>query len=708
MYKILTKLLSFCLCVVMIFSVAACNKNGDSGSDSTNVEEFAFENESLSLLVGETKSLALKGADGQSVTFYSTKEEVATVNGEGSVTAIKAGTAFVVATMGEKETACKITVTEAEKQIYAIGLDSTSVSVIAGVEYTLNAVVCLNGQIITDTVEWTVNGDSVGQVEKDGNKITIKSDKSGIAEIVASYGGVSASCVVKVMSATAVRLPAVNATVDGSSVKWDAVEGAEYYEIQVPGGAWIKTTETQYSNSSLVQKYGQCDLKIRACAGNSVNYYDGEVVTVQLSVELFLNFKGNVAIWTKAEGATGYDVYLNDEKVASLDANARTYTITKSEITKVYILAKVGDSEKTSNQVYYCKDTTKITDILEDFENYAADSILSATNCDVQTVNSESLSGESSLYVAVKGKTQGVGDVSTYIIKNTYGLKAGDVVSYWAMPTNVQYNNGAYTYQSVTIGALPAPRGYSNNDTDTAFGLTAKTGEWTRLTYTLTENSFDANGDLVMVCRNTAVASENIQARNDYYLDYGVFVDDLVKLSEHDGLTHEIDLTVLNDVNKGINSTGKATVTISSDEEGNEYATFASAETAKATFAGYNDLFLIACAFPGSPETLDGKRSLLATPRSNMALRGTTISFEIKTKSLESLKLYMLTCPNKAREFTAIDMGIATNSEWTKVSFTFDLTDVSVFSVATDKVNEVMIRNLSYTFNAARVNVVEE
>ena len=326
----------------------------------------------------------------------------------------------------------------------------------------------------------------------------------------------------------------------------------------------------------------------------------------------------------------------------------------------------------------------------------------------MQTVNSESLSGESSLYVAVKGKTQGVGDVSTYIIKNTYGLKAGDVVSYWAMPTNVQYNNGAYTYQSVTIGALPAPRGYSNNDTDTAFGLTAKTGEWTRLTYTLTENSFDANGDLVMVCRNTAVASENIQARNDYYLDYGVFVDDLVKLSEHDGLTHEIDLTVLNDVNKGINSTGKATVTISSDEEGNEYATFASAETAKATFAGYNDLFLIACAFPGSPETLDGKRSLLATPRSNMALRGTTISFEIKTKSLESLKLYMLTCPNKAREFTAIEMGIATNSEWTKVSFTFDLTDVSVFSVATDKVNEVMIRNLSYTFNAARVNVVEE
>lgn len=709
MNKILTKVASLCLCAAMAFSVTACGdtgNSGDSGSGKQSVE-IAFSETEISLLVGENETLSLTGMENQAVTYSSTNENVATVDVNGVVTAKSAGIAFIVAKIGEEEVSCKVIVSEPAVEVYSIKLNTTNVAIIQGVEYTLDAVVYLNGEETTKDVTWSNSGDNVGTFATSGNSLTLKSNAAGIATVTAMYEDVSIECKIKVMSETAERLPAVTALADGATATWDAVTGAEYYEIQIPGGAWVKTTETVYTNAALAQKYGQFDLKIRACSGNNVNYYDGEAITVQLSVELFLSIKGNTVTWTKADGATGYDVYVNDKKAVSLGSDARSYTINGNEIVKVYVLAQVNGEEKTTNQVYYSKDTGKITDILENFDEYSVDDILANTNCDVQLTDANSRSGEKALSVEVQGKTQGVSGTSAFVLKNKYGLKAGDVISYWAMPTDINYDNGSYTYSSINLGALPVPQGYSDDANTTAYGISAKSGEWTRLTYTLTAKSFDANGDLVMICRNEEIASENIQSRSGYYLDYNVYLDDIVKLSEHDGLTHTLDLNMLNNVSKGIASNDKAAVNVSTDTDGSKYATFASGATSTSTLVGYNDLFLLSLSFPGSPETKDGKQSLLVTPRANTALRNTTISFEIKTKTLESLQMFMVTCPNKNREYTATELGVANNGEWTTVSFTFDLTDIAVFCVNSTAVNEIMIRNLTYTYNNARVNVVE-
>ena len=710
MNKILTKVASLCLCAAMAFSVTACGDKGNtssgaSGSNSSQSVSIAFAKTEISLLVGATETLSLTGAENQVVTYSSTDESVATVDTNGIVTAKSEGIAFIVAKIGEKEASCKVVVTEPAVERYSIQLNTTSVAIIQGVEYTLDATVYLNGEETSKDVAWSNSGDNVGTFIADGNALTLKSNAAGIATVTASYESVSIECKIKVMSETAERLPTVTALADGATATWDAV--AEYYEIQIPGGAWVKTTETTYTNNTLAQKYGQFDLKIRACSGDNVNYYDGEAVTVQLSVELFLSIKGNTVTWTKADGATGYDVYVNDEKAVSLGSDARSYTVSGDQIVKIYVVAQVGEQEKTTNRVYYSKDTGKITDILENFDEYSTDNILEYTNCNVQITDANSLSGENALFVKVKGKTEDVSGTSSFILKNEYGLKAGDVISYWAMPTDINYDNGSYTYSSINLGALPVPQGYSDGANTTAYGISAKSGEWTRLTYTLTAKSFDANGNLVMICRNEEIASENIQSRGGYYLDYNVYLDDIVKLSEHDGLTHTIDLNMLNNVSKGIASNDQVAVNVSTDTDGSKYATFASGATSASTLAGYSDLFLLALSFPGSPETKDGKQSLLITPRVNTALQNTTISFEIKTKTLESLQMFMVTCPKKEREYTATELGVANNGEWTTVSFTFDLTDIAVFCVDSTAVNEIMIRNLTYTYNNARVNAVD-
>ena len=152
-------------------------------------------------------------ATDKTVTWSSSDENVATVDEGGKITAIKAGTANITATAGEKSAKCVVTVYK-EIPVTSITLDHTTLSLAAGDEVSLKATV--KPDDATDkTITWTSSDTSIATVDSEG-KVTAIS--KGSATITASSWNVSASCKVYVKAAS---YPTPSGSVDlGLSVVW--------------------------------------------------------------------------------------------------------------------------------------------------------------------------------------------------------------------------------------------------------------------------------------------------------------------------------------------------------------------------------------------------------------------------------------------------------------------------------------------------------
>jgi uncharacterized protein YjdB len=88
--------------------------SGATGSDTVSVEKVELDKTSISLQEGVTTTLTAtispEDATSKTVTWKSSDTTIATVSG-GEVTAVKAGTATITATVGGKTATCKVTVT---------------------------------------------------------------------------------------------------------------------------------------------------------------------------------------------------------------------------------------------------------------------------------------------------------------------------------------------------------------------------------------------------------------------------------------------------------------------------------------------------------------------------------------------------------------------------------------------------------------------
>lgn len=88
--------------------------------DEVKVEKIKLEQTELLLNVGETSVLTAtvlpENATNKTVTYRSDKEEIATVDDSGLVTAVSAGTAIITAKAGEKTAVCEVTVKETEQE----------------------------------------------------------------------------------------------------------------------------------------------------------------------------------------------------------------------------------------------------------------------------------------------------------------------------------------------------------------------------------------------------------------------------------------------------------------------------------------------------------------------------------------------------------------------------------------------------------------
>ena len=164
--------------------------------------EVTLDRTELTLTEGETETLTATvrpdNADNRKVTWSSDKTEVATVDGAGRVTAVKAGEAVVTVPTedGGKTATCKVTVkakavpvTGVEVNPWAVTLSVRGTSKLS---YTIRPADATN-----QNVKWESDNPSVATVDSDGN---VRAVSAGVAKVsaVTEDGGFRSGCTVTV------------------------------------------------------------------------------------------------------------------------------------------------------------------------------------------------------------------------------------------------------------------------------------------------------------------------------------------------------------------------------------------------------------------------------------------------------------------------------------------------------------------------------
>ena len=214
-------------------------------------------------------------ANDKSVEWSSDKEDVATVDASGKVTAKGNGTATITVTTKDqgKTATCAITVAQ---WVTSITLSKTSLSLVIGEEETISVTSVLPDNANDKTYTWYSSDNSIAVVDQNG-KITAKAKGNTVIKATANDGsGVSASCAVGVKepySAVAGEAVDLGLSVKWSSMNLGATSSTEYGDYFAWGETAPKdnyswstyelcngssSTLTRYNNSS---SYGNVDNK---------------------------------------------------------------------------------------------------------------------------------------------------------------------------------------------------------------------------------------------------------------------------------------------------------------------------------------------------------------------------------------------------------------------------------------------------------------
>lgn len=144
--------------------------------------------------VALTATVLPEDATENSVTWSSDNEDVATVNADGTVTAVSVGEAKITATCGEKTATCIVTVAPPVSEVQ---ISHGTLRLYAGQSSDALKVTVLPENAADKTVTWQSSDTEIVAVTKDG---AITCLAAGQATVTASCGGKSASCVVTVVA----------------------------------------------------------------------------------------------------------------------------------------------------------------------------------------------------------------------------------------------------------------------------------------------------------------------------------------------------------------------------------------------------------------------------------------------------------------------------------------------------------------------------
>ena len=166
------------------------------------VTEVTLDKTELTLTEGETETLTATvrpdNADNRKVTWSSDKTEIATVDGAGRVTAVKAGEAVVTVMTedGGKTASCKVTVKAKTVSVTEVTLDKTELTLTEGETETLTATVKPDNAD-NRKVTWSSDKTDVATVDGAGKVTAVKAGEA-VVTVTTEDGGKTASCKVTV------------------------------------------------------------------------------------------------------------------------------------------------------------------------------------------------------------------------------------------------------------------------------------------------------------------------------------------------------------------------------------------------------------------------------------------------------------------------------------------------------------------------------
>ena len=194
---------------------------------AVGVTDVTLDRTELTLTEGETETLTATvrpdNADNRKVTWSSDKTDVATVDGAGRVTAVKAGEAVVTVTTedGGKTASCKVTVKAKAVSVTEVTLDRAELTLTEGETETLTATVKPDNAD-NRKVTWSSDKTEIATVDGAGRVTAVKAGEA-VVTVTTEDGGKTASCKVtvkaKVVPVTGVEVNpwAVTLSVRGTS-----------------------------------------------------------------------------------------------------------------------------------------------------------------------------------------------------------------------------------------------------------------------------------------------------------------------------------------------------------------------------------------------------------------------------------------------------------------------------------------------------------
>lgn len=193
------------IALTTLFAMASCEKPQESGHDkpvpaaTVSVVSISLDKSSVELIEGEsldlTATISPSDATDKSVQWQSDRTDVATVDRNGHVNALKAGEAMVSVQTndGGKTASCRIIVSRKVISVTGVKLDKSSVELIVGETVVLSATVSPDDATDRE-VKWSTSNASVATVENG----LVTALASGTTTISAQAGDKTATCKVTV------------------------------------------------------------------------------------------------------------------------------------------------------------------------------------------------------------------------------------------------------------------------------------------------------------------------------------------------------------------------------------------------------------------------------------------------------------------------------------------------------------------------------
>ena len=173
---------------------------------TVSVADVSLDRTELTLTEGYSETLAATvkpdNATNRNVTWKSDKADIASVDGNGKVTALKAGVATVTVTTedGGKTAACKVNVLKKTVAVSEVTLNKTSLELTEGEDETLKATVKPDNAT-NKKVTWKADKADIASVDGNGKVTALK---AGVATVTVTTedGGKTAACKVNVLKKT--------------------------------------------------------------------------------------------------------------------------------------------------------------------------------------------------------------------------------------------------------------------------------------------------------------------------------------------------------------------------------------------------------------------------------------------------------------------------------------------------------------------------